>query len=112
MMPNSGTTTELLNAAHFSIEIDKVAWGFFKSISGLSTETEVIESMAANKDGRRIIQKMPGLPKAGELTLTRTYTGDDLLYKWRQQVVDGKMTDARRNGSVVAYGVDGTAVAK
>ena len=38
----SGTTTELLNAAHFSIEIDKVSWGFFKSISGLSTETDVI----------------------------------------------------------------------
>src|SRR2546423_3290462 len=108
----SGTTTELLNAAHFSIEIDKVSWGFFKSISGLSTETDVIETQTQTKEGKRIIQKMPGLPKAGELTISRLYTGDDMLYKWRQEVVDGKMGVARRNGSVVAYDVEGHAVAK
>src|SRR2546425_6932617 len=105
----SGTTTELLNAAHFSVEIDKVNWAYFKSIAGLGTETEVIESLVSNKDGKRVIQKMPGMPKAGELTMVRPYTGDDILYKWRKQVVDGKMTDARRNGSIIAYSVEGTA---
>jgi phage tail-like protein len=112
MPPKAGTTTNLLNVGQFSIEIDQVSWGFFKSVGGITTETDVIESMVTNKDGLRIIQKIPGQHKYGEITLSRAYTGDDMLYNWRKQVIDGKVNDARRNGSIVAYDTEFNRVAK
>ena len=35
--------------------------------------------------------------------MKRGFTDDMKLYEWRQKVVDGKLTDMRKNGSVVLY---------
>jgi len=107
-----GTTTNILTISRFSLEIDQVSWGFFKTVSGISTETDVIETMVTNNKGMRIIQKVAGQHKVGEITCTRVYTGDDYFYAWRQQVIEGKMKEARRNGSIVAYNSMDTAVVK
>jgi phage tail-like protein len=107
-----GTTTNILTISRFSLEIDQVTWGFFKTVSGISTETDVIETMVTNNSGKRIIQKLPGQHKVGEITCTRVYTGDDYFYAWRQQVIEGKVATMRRNGSITAYNTLDTAVVK
>jgi phage tail-like protein len=44
--------------------------------------------------------------KAGRITGKYAAFKDDPILKWRQEVVDGHMDTARRNVSIVVYGVD------
>jgi phage tail-like protein len=65
------------NVPHrFKIEIEGVIQGGFKSVSGLDSETEVVEY----RDGYGVVQKRPGRPKFGNITLERGVTdGHGLL---------------------------------
>ena len=47
--------------------------------------------------------KIPGRLKWGDITLKRGITSSMDLWKWRKVVEDGKVTEARRNGSIVMF---------
>lgn len=108
----SGAGTDSLLAYSFYLEIDGLAEAMFREVGGLSSETSVIEQIQASKDGKQIIIKHPGQLKWGDITLKRGATSDKKLYDWRQMVVDGKMKDARKNGSIVLYDTENKEVAR
>jgi phage tail-like protein len=112
MADPTGTVVNLINVSSFSLKIDQVSWGYFKSVGGISTETDVITANVTNEKGMRSIQKMPGQHKYGELTLARVFNGDDKLYSWRKQVLDGHFKKARRGGSILAHDPTGIPVLK
>ncbi|MBI4492831.1 MAG: phage tail protein [Chloroflexi bacterium] len=85
------------------LELDGVSIASFREVSGISSETTVIESKETSKDGKTIIKKLPGEHKWGDITFKRGYTKDLTLYKWRQVVLEGKTKDMRKNGSIVVY---------
>ena len=87
----------------FMLEVDGIAEATFRECSGISSETQVIESKETGSKGQTVIKKLPGSLKWGDITLKRGFTDDMKLYEWRQKVVDGKLTDMRKNGSVVLY---------
>jgi phage tail-like protein len=83
-------------AFNFLVQIDGVTRAGFSEVSGLDSETVVIEYRSG---GENVVRKLPGLTKFGNIVLRRGVTQDDELWNWRQSVVDGNVD--RRNGSIV-----------
>lgn len=107
---DTNSTNEMLIAGfQFALEIDSVTVGWFKSVDGLSSTTEVIEHKVVDTKGKEATVKVPGRYSNGDVTLSKAMQpGDTYLWDWRQEVIDGKWKDARRNGSIVLYDAEGT----
>ena len=83
-------------AFNFLVEIDGIAHAVFSEVTGLESETAVIEYRAG---GENVVRKLPGLTKFGNITLKRGITQDAELWNWRKSIIDGDID--RRNGSIV-----------
>ena len=94
----------------FGLEVDGVVIKQIQEVSGLKMEQDVIELKQNTSDGKYVIKKLPGRPKAGEVTLTRGLTGDNSFEKWVQAAQFGKMADARKGGAIIVYDYEGTAI--
>ena len=88
----------------FQIEIEGVGTGGFRSVSGLSVETEVIEFREGGDNG--FVRKLPGATKWPELVLKRGFTGNTELYDWAT-AYQRTGTLIRRSGTIVMYEADG-----
>ena len=95
--------TDPLVSFHYAIEIQGVITGYFTECSGIGSEHEVIEHKIVDEKGRESIQKIPGRLKWQDITLKRGITDNMDIWDWRDQVVQGKVNDARRNGSVIMF---------
>ena len=100
----SGRSSDLeedpLLGFNFMLEIgDKVA-GYFTECSGIGSENEVIEHKVVDKSGHEIVRKIPGRLKWTDISLKRGITSNLQIWKWREQVVQGKMSDARQDISI------------
>src|SRR5205823_10772592 len=60
--------------------------------------------------GKYIIKRLPGRPKAGEVTLSCGLTDDQSFSKWVQSAHFGKMPDARKGGAIIVYDYEGNAL--
>lgn len=83
-------------AFNFLVEIDNVARAAFSEVSGLESETAVIEYRTGSE---HVMRKLPGLTKFGNITLRRGVTQDRELWDWRQAIIEGNPD--RRNGSII-----------
>jgi phage tail-like protein len=94
---------DMLTTFSFHVELDGVDIGAFKEASGVESETEIIEYKEATKEGKMIIRKVPGAMKWTDITLKKHIDSSTDLWDWRQQVEEGDIDAARRNGSIVLY---------
>jgi phage tail-like protein len=94
----------------FGFEFDSIVITAIQEVSGLKMEQDVIELKQNTPDGKYVIKKLPGRPKAGEVTLTRGLTADTSFDEWANASQFGQMETARRGGSVIVYAPDGTAI--
>ena len=94
----------------FGLEVDGVVIKQISEVSGLKMEQDVVEYKSNTPDGKYSIKKLPGRPKAGEVTFTRGLTGDQSFEKWVKDSQFGKMSDARKGGAVIVYDFEGTAI--
>ena len=90
---------------NFRVEIEGLTVAEFSEVSGLESETAVIEYRTG---ADRVTRKLPGLTKFGSLVLRRGLTENAELWNWRKTVVDGNVE--RKNGAVVLLADDGTEV--
>jgi phage tail-like protein len=81
----------------FALELGGEPVGFFKSVGGLSTETEVVEFKEGSGGPTR---KIPGQHKYSNISLGRGFTATDDLWQWRKLVIDGKVDEARKDGAI------------
>lgn len=101
-------TEELFGAYHFLLEIQgvvndtRVIVGGFKSVSGMDSETEIVEFKQGND---KIVRKKPGRTTYSNIVLERGYTATDDLWNWRKNIEDGQID--RRSGSVIILDQDG-----
>lgn len=102
-MPQLFGEYDALTSHIYQVEIDGINLGQFQEVSGISIERQVIEHRATLPGGREVIRKLPGPTKFGDISLARGMTDDAALYDWIQEVVEGRVDAARRNGSVVEY---------
>jgi len=102
-MPPTPARRDPYAAFNFVVEIDGVAVASFAEVSGLDSETEVIEYRTGDSKVSSSL-KLPGLTKYANVVLKRGLTRDLSLWQWRKTVVDGKAD--RRNGAVVLLDQD------
>ena len=88
---------------HFGVDISGVITGYFTECSGLGSEHEVIEQKVVTEKGQEVVIKQPGRLKWENITLKRGLTSSMDIWAWRKQVEDGKVKDARKDGSIVMY---------
>jgi phage tail-like protein len=96
---------------HFSLDIAGALTGIFTHVGGLGSESEVVE-LKSVKDGKEFVKQQPGRTKWTPITLKRGITKNLEIWKWRQDVIDGKVKDFRKACSIIAYSDDGAAVAQ
>jgi phage tail-like protein len=85
-------------AFNFLVEIEGIAQAAFSEVSGLESETAVIE-YRAGAEKVNAVRKLPGLTRFGNIVLRRGVTQDADLWNWRKSIVEGDID--RRNGSII-----------
>jgi phage tail-like protein len=96
----------------FYVEIDGITEASFKECLGLESKTEIIEHRESTKNGTQVIKKLPGALTWANITLRRGVTDSLILYEWRKKVEEGKINEARKNGSIVVFNTEQTEVAR
>ena len=87
--------------ASFGFEFDQHQAKGIMEISGLKQEYDVVEVKTQTADGKYVVNKIIGRPKAGTVTITRALTEDTQFADWVKEAGDGKLP--RTNGSVIVY---------
>ena len=101
-----------LISAWFGVDFGDGVVGAFRECTGLGSENEVVEYKASTQDGKYVMKKIPGRMKWNNITLKRGITDTIDMWKWRKLVEDGKVGEARRNGSIVMYDQSGGTTAR
>ncbi len=92
------------------LEIDSALIAPLSQVSGLGLGEDVIELKQNTADGKYVVRKLPGRPKAGEVTLTRAVSDDNSFENWIAQSRSGDPAAARKNGAVIVYARTGEVV--
>lgn len=109
---NDAVTGDPMIGAHFEVSVGAVK-GYFTEVSGLGSETEVVEHKIMAKGAKEpIIRKIPGRLKWGDITLKRGITANMDFYTWRKEVEQGKVDSARLDGTIIMYDQNMNAVAE
>ena len=94
----------------FGLQFDGITIKAITEVTGLKMEQDVVELKQNGPDGKFVIKKLPGRPKAGECTLTRGLTADQSFEKWVKDSQFGKMGAVRKGGAIVVYDYEGLAI--
>ena len=105
------TTNNPLIAARFKLDVQGITGGHFTSCSGFSNTSEIITHKASGDEGE-VHQKLPGTLTWSEITMERGMTDDMSLCAWREQVINGQIDDARKDGSIVMQNAAGEETAR
>ena len=85
---------------------------FFADVSGIGSETDVVEHVIVDQSGQQVTQKIPGRLKYMNVTLSRGISADLQLWQWRQDVVDGDIAAARKDFVIRVFDETLTAIAE
>ncbi len=100
-------TEELFGSYNFLLEVSgitgdqKAIIGGFKKMSGMDSETEVIEFKQGND---KVVRKKPGRTTYANIVLERGFTATDDLWQWRKNIEDGVID--RRSGTITMLDQD------
>ena len=83
---------------NFLVEIDGTSVVAFCEVSGLASETAVIEYRNGS-DRSNTVRKLPGLTKYANIVFKRGVTQNTELWQWRKAIEQG--TPDRRSGVIV-----------
>ena len=78
----------------------------------MGSENEVVEYKASGPKGEYVMKKVPGRLKWNNITLKRGITDAMDMWKWRKLVEQGKIAEARKNGSIVMFNQEGQEVSR
>lgn len=81
--------TDPYGAFNFIVEIDGVAAGGFREVSGLESSVDVIEYRNGSDD--TTVRKLPGLKKYSNVVLKRGLSNDHALWNWYQTILQGQV---------------------
>ena len=96
----------------FGLDVVGVLTGFFSEVSGVGSESEVVERKMTDENGNDFVRKIPGTTNYTDITLKRGVTAVLDMWEWRQLVEEGKMNDARKNCSLIMYDAGGSPAAR
>jgi phage tail-like protein len=87
----------------FQVEIQGLIVGGFSEVSGLQMETETHDFREGGVND--YMHKLPKGSKQSNITLKRGFTDSDVLWKWHQDVVNGKFK--RKSGRIILMDSEG-----
>jgi len=96
-MSAPGARNDPYRQFNYLVHLDGEDVAGFSEVSGLDTETDIVEYRDGNED--ITVRKLPGLRKYPQITLKRGFTQDRALWNWRKTVMDGRTE--RKSGSIV-----------
>lgn len=92
---------DLAQSASFVLDFGALGDLYLTEINGLEEEVEVVDHKIVAKSGTgNLNHKVPGRYSTGTLTVKRAVDGDTTLADWYQKVVEGKVNDARIDGTI------------
>lgn len=95
-MADTGSRQDPLASFNFIIDIQGIRAGFAE-VSGLSTETDIIEYREGDDD--ITVHKQPGKRKYTNIMFKRGYCENSVdLWEWRKSVLEGRTE--RRSGTI------------
>ena len=86
--------------------------GMFREVSGLDSETDIVEQKSVDQKGMPTIRKVPGAVKWSNITLKRGVDESLDLWKWREMVVQKGPDGARTDGFIELVDYTGTPIAR
>lgn len=95
----------------FGLEIDGVTNAYFTEVSGIGSESEVIDHKVVGEKGKQVVRKVPGRLKWGDITLKRGLTANLDFWKWFKDIRNGKIDSNRRAGTIKMFNQAGEVVA-
>jgi len=102
MAKRTGRDSDPFIAYNYELDLAGTVVGYFMEISGISSESEVVEHKVV-RNGREEVQKIPGRIKWENVVLKRGITDTLDMWDWRDLVVNGKMSDARKACTIRMY---------
>ena len=87
----------------FRVEIDGLIIGGFSEVSGLQVETDTEEYREGGVND--YVHRIPKITKYTNITLKKGMADSDTLWKWHQNVVDGRIE--RKNGRIILLDSEG-----
>lgn len=96
----------------FQVDFGGMLVGMFTEVSGLGSETEVIEHKVVDENGNDLVQILPGRLKYNAISLKRGITTNMDAWDWRKMVEDGNVDGARMNGSIIMLDQSGNPMAR
>src|SRR6266446_2376546 len=94
----TGERKDPFKSFNFKVEIDNINVGSFSEVSGLSSDSDIVEYRNGD-DVPLHVRKLTGLRKFSNITLKRGYTDNHELWDWRINIVNG--ADDRRHGAII-----------
>lgn len=101
-----------LVSAWFGVEFQGQVAGAFRECTGLGSENDVVDYKASGPKGEFVMKKVPGRMKWNDITLKRGITDTMDMWKWRQKVEEGKVEEARKNGSIIMFNQQSQEIAR
>jgi phage tail-like protein len=100
---SGGARRDPYGAYNFLVEIEGLIAGGFSELSGLEVTTEVDTVREGGVNDH--VHKLPRSSTQSDLVLKKGQTDVDLLWKWHEDVVAGKVR--RKNGSIYLVDAQG-----
>lgn len=110
-MPVSTGKVDPIPTYTIAIDIQGIEVARFMEASGFDSKTQTIDHRETDKDGKVYINKVIGTTNWSDITLKRgLHSENNLLWEWRQAVLDGDYEAARKDGSITGYDPKGEIV--
>lgn len=90
-----------LTSHNFGLQIDGVMVEYLAQVSGLTIEQDVIVSKQNSAQGKPETNLLPGVQKNGQCTVVRGMTQSSSFTTWINDSINGQMTTARKNASII-----------
>jgi len=105
-MPTGARPPDPLITPRYKVDFPKLS-GVFTEVSTASAEVTAVPYQYTGTDGQPGFSIQPGQKNLGTITLKRGMTNDLSAWNWHQEVVNGKITSARVNGTISILDAEG-----
>lgn len=102
---------DYIGAFNFKVEIEGVTQGAFKSVSGLDSETEIVDYLDGDDRTTRL---RPARTRYSNIVLKRGFVNSDELWKWFDDfcIKGNSGSENHRSGSIVMHDFKGQEIAR
>jgi phage tail-like protein len=98
-MPTGARPPDPLVSARYKAEFPKLT-GVFTDITLASSAVSQVNYQYTGPDGQPTFTTQPGQRTPATITLKRGMTNDLSAWSWHQEVLQGRMSSARSNGTI------------